>query len=387
MKEKLLVINDDDDVRDVISLFLKSRAFEVLEASDGYQGIEKAALNAPDLILLDVMMPGIDGYQVCRELKKNPATKEIPVIFLSSLNDPKDKITGLESGGVDFVTRVEDKGELLARVQTHLKLAALTNAVKEQNAELIQKQRLLDNDLKMAASIQRSLLPDKKFQSAHMTFAWKCLPCEMIGGDIFNSVPVDESHAAVYILDVSGHGVASAMVTVAISQFIQQFIRSFPKNQGSIMNLPQVITEQMNKEFPYERFNEFFTLFFMVINTETAEVSYCNGGHPPPVILRPEHLFEVMEGNEFAIGIADARYPLHRKKLQKKDKIVLYTDGILECRNSLDEMYGQDRFYTLLEKIKSEEPDNFVHRISVELSEFTLGSPPMDDISLMVIEF
>lgn len=387
MKEKLLVINDDDDVRDVISLFLKSRSFEVIEASDGYQGIEKAALNTPDLILLDVMMPGIDGYQVCRELKKNPATKEIPVIFLSSLNDPKDKITGLESGGVDFVTRVEDKGELLARVQTHLKLAALTNAVKEQNAELIQKQRLLDNDLKMAASIQRSLLPDNKFQSAHMTFAWKCLPCEMIGGDIFNSVPVDESHVAVYILDVSGHGVASAMVTVAISQFIQQFIRSLPRDKNTIMTLPQIITEQMNKEFPYERFNEFFTLFFMVINAETGEVGYCNGGHPPPIVLHAQQPLEMLEGSEIAIGIADASYPVHRKKLKKKDKIVLYTDGILECRNVHDAMYGQERFYKLLEKIKHEKPENFVHKICIELNEYTKDCPPMDDISLMVIEF
>lgn len=387
MREKLLVINDDDNVRDVITLFLKSRSFDVVEASNGYEGIEQAVHQEPALILLDVMMPGLDGYQVCSQLKSSPATKEIPVIFLSSLSDPKDKIRGLEAGGVDFVTRVEDKGELLARVETHLKLAALTNEVKEQNKELMRRQVLLDNDLKMAASIQRSLLPDNKFKSARMTFAWKCLPCEMVGGDIFNSIPIDEKHLAVYILDVSGHGVASAMVTVAISQSIQQFIRTHREDSSTVMNLPKTITEQLNREFPYERFNEFFTLFFMVINAETGAVGYCNGGHPPPIILHPEEPLDMMQGNEMAIGIAEASYPVYRAQLRKGDKIVLYTDGIIECRNSKDAMYGQESFFALLEKIKKESPENFVHKICLALNDFTQGSPQLDDISVMVIEF
>jgi len=385
MKEKLLVINDDTNVRDIICMFLKSKSFEVIDACDGYQGIEQALLHSPDLILLDVMMPEIDGYAVCEQLKKNAATKDIPVIFLSSLNDPKDKIKGLEAGGVDFVTRAEDRGELLARVETHLRMSALSREIRERNAQLIQKQILLDKDLQMAAAIQRSLLPSLKFEAPHINIAWKCLPCAQIGGDIFNIAPINESFISFYILDVSGHGVASAMVTVAISQFLNQFIQGSPSSD--MMMLPQLVIENLNKEFPYERFNEFFTIFYMVLNTMTGEVSYCNGGHPPSVLLHPENGLDVMEGTNLAIGVADSTYTVHHFQLKKQDKIILYTDGIIECTDSKGKLYSQPRFHEFLEGVKKQSPHNIVECICKELTAYTENQPQLDDISVMVIEW
>lgn len=388
MKEKLLVINDDTNVRDIICMFLKSKSFDVFDACDGYQGIEQAILHSPDLILLDVMMPEIDGYATCVQLKKNSKTKDIPVIFLSSLSDPKDKIKGLESGGVDFVTRVEDRGELLARVETHLKISSLNREIKQRNAELIDKQIQLDKDLEMAAAIQRSLLPGLKFESPHVNVAWKCLPCEQIGGDIFNIAPINDCYTSFYILDVSGHGVASAMVTVAISQFMHQFVYnptdSFAKN---IMNLPRMVIENLNKEFPYERFNEFFTIFYMILNTQTGEVSYCNGGHPPSVLLHENKPLETMNGKNMAIGLTDGSYSTESIQLSKNDKIILYTDGIIECPNREGEFYSQNRFHEFLEGIKQQSPQNIVDSICKDLTVFAGGSPQLDDISVMVIEW
>src|SRR4029077_804974 len=130
-KEKILVVNDDDGIRAIMQHVLEENGYETFEAGNGHIGIEQSINLVPDLILLDIMMPEIDGFETCSKLKTNPATKNIPVIFLSSLTSPKDKIKGLELGAVDFINNSMDQGELLARVQTQLKIKSLSQALRD----------------------------------------------------------------------------------------------------------------------------------------------------------------------------------------------------------------------------------------------------------------
>jgi len=147
-----------------------------------------------------------DGYATYQLLKTLPQAKEISVIFLFALTQAQDKIKGLEMGGVDFVTKGGDRGELLARVRTQLKIRALTQELMQKNVLLMEKQERLDEDLKAAALIQNALLPKPELKLPKITLDWKFLPCEFIGGDIFNAFQVGVNHLAFYILDVSGRG-------------------------------------------------------------------------------------------------------------------------------------------------------------------------------------
>ena len=218
----ILVVDDTEAYRQLLQLMLAEEKYGVLEAEDGVQALAVAADGSPDLILLDVMMPQKDGYQVCAELKANPRTREIPVIFLSAKAEPEDKVKGLELGAVDFITKPFSRGEILARVRMQLEIRRLSQSLQAMNVELLRRQDRQQEDLRAAANIQRSLIPseDLKTRFEELELAWQFLPCESVGGDVFNLHRLDRDHVGLFVVDVSGHGVPSAMVTVSVAQML-----------------------------------------------------------------------------------------------------------------------------------------------------------------------
>lgn len=262
MSEKIFIVDDNIVNRRLLAAILAKEGDEFFEAVDGEEVVELAYREISDLVLLDIMMPKKDGYEVCAELKGDDRTANIPVIFPSAKTQAEDKIKGLELGGADYVTKPFDRGEVLARVKAHLKIARLTKEVINANEELLKKQEALDEDLKAAAGIQRSLLPQEPPDAGIVDVAWRFMPCERIGGDIFNMIRLDKTHWGIYMLDVSGHGVPSALVAVSVSQILhpqqglllKKIIKPPPFYEiispGEVLNLP-------DREYPIERFNKF----------------------------------------------------------------------------------------------------------------------------------
>lgn len=388
MKEKILIINDDAAVVDLLRLFLEENNYEVLTALNGWDGINQAIKLQPHLILLDIIMPVLNGYAVCSKLKQNEQTKNIPVIFLSSLTDVKDKIMGLSLGGVDFINRITDKGELLARVQTHLRLSALTNELLERNRLLIQKQDALDKDIEAATSIQKILLPNPKLDLTPLKIAWKCVPCELVGGDVFNVIRPDENHFIFYMLDVSGHGVPSAMITVSVSQQLNHYANYYGIQNTPNPFSPEKVLTALDKEYPIEKFDRFFSLFYMVIDIKKGNFTYSSAGHPPAIFLRANQKYDLLETGGAVIGVNE-ELPFNEKikSFQSGDKIILYTDGVTEYQNSKEELYGADRLYSLVDSIKDQPINKIVDAIWNSLQAFGQASPPQDDVSLLGIEF
>lgn len=217
MKKKILVINDDDGIRDVTKMILEAKGYELSEAVNGRLGIAQTLAFKPDLILLDIMMPEMDGFEACEKLKADPATRDVPILFFSSLTNPKDKIRGLELGAVDFINSIVDQGELLARVQTHLEIQALARELKQTNEQLMLNQKALDDNLQAAAIIQKSFLPPSTLQINGLQIASFWQPANPLGGDIFNVIQTGNDKVIIYMVDVSGHDVPSALVTVSVS--------------------------------------------------------------------------------------------------------------------------------------------------------------------------
>lgn len=381
MNEKLLIINDDDMIREMVHLALTPLGFKVFEAPEGITGLELSTTITPDLILLDIIMPYMDGYAVCKELKSNPKTKEIPVIFLSSLISPQEKIKGLELGAVDFINYTVDHKELAARVETHLKISALQKELKTFNEQLKEKQKKLEDDLSAAAIIQRSVLPPANLTVPHLHFAWVSLPCGHIGGDLLNIIPLGNEHVALYILDVSGHDVPSALVTISVSQYFHQHAMFF-----NSLSSPKNIIAALNKEYPIERFERYFTIFYAILNTQTGYLSYSSAGHPPSLLLQQNERFKLLNCGGTIIGFNN-ELPTEegRENLKKGDKLVFYTDGIIELKNIDNAVYGFDRFCDLLESIKEKPVDVIVDTVMQSIKEF--NPTPQDDISLMCIEW
>ena len=384
--ETVLVVDDDKTNRSLLSIILGKAGYRVIEAIDGKDALDKAFATPTDLVLLDIMMPRMDGYEVCKILKDDPRTEDIPVIFLSAKSETRDKITGLDSGGADYVTKPFDKGEVLARVRSQLRIRSLTR-------EVIEKQKHLDNDLKVAAGIQQSLLPSREVPGkSSLKWAWRFRPCDEIGGDIFNILRLDENHYAVYMLDVSGHGVPSALVTVSASQMLQPhtniLVRQDSEGSGKEIIAPVDVVKRLDHEYPMERFDKYFTLVYMLIDTERGLLRYCNAGHPPSLLVRPSGVIEKLEKGGPMIGLNGA-LPFEEEEipLDPGDRIVLYTDGVIEYEKTDLEFYGEERFHAVMKRSAGLSIDALSEAIMEDLMTFGEGAPPRDDITLLAFEY
>lgn len=393
MVEKILIVDDSEDLRKLLSFTLIKSGYEVIEANDGIEAMEKAHIAKPDLILLDIVMPQLDGFEVCKRLKDDEHTTHIPVIFLSGKTDTADKIKGLEIGGSDYIAKPFDKGEIIARVQNQLKIQRLTHELIEKNRELTEKQRRLDEDLRAAGGIQQSLLPQKYPNIKHLDIAWKFIPSYLIGGDIFNFIQLDENNVGFYMIDVSGHGVPSALVTVSVSQALQPLNGNVTKRStdtpiGYEISSPKKVLEMLDAEYPINRFEKYFTMIYAIIDVLKGNIIYSNAAHPPPILLSRDGNHELLDKGGTIIGM-DGILPFEeeKKNLHKGDKIFFYTDGVTEFQNHKDEFYGDDRLIAVLKENKDKNIRDIIDSVISSIKDFGGNTAFQDDISLVGIEY
>jgi len=385
MPDRILIVDDSVENRQLLLRTLGRAGYEIVEAGDGKEGLTRAIELLPDLVLLDIVMPELDGYQVCEALKNEPHTADIPIIFLSAQTEIKDKIRGLEIGGVDYITKPFDRGEVLARVQTQLKIRHLMK-------ELLDKQKRLEEDLKAAATIQETLLPGNLPVWPELDIAWKFLPCDLIGGDIFNVVPLDETHLGFYMLDVSGHGVPAAMVTVSVAQlmtphsgYLKKRVPSPPFYQ---IVSPREVLKALDAEYPFERFNKFFTIVYLLLDLAQQKIVYSSAAHPPPLLLHRDRSLEIMDKGGTIIGLNGVvPFEQEEKQFLPGDKIILYTDGVVEYLNQEEEPFGADLLYAAAQSLHDRPIREILDGIHDSLMSFGRNAKIQDDVSLLGIEF
>lgn len=390
--ETILIVDDSKESRALLSLILQKEGFHLLEAGDGSQVPTICQQQQPDLILLDILMPGKDGFETCKELKASSETENIPVIFLSAKDDATDKVKGLVLGAVDYITKPYDKAEVVARVKTQLKIHALTEELFESNRILQVKQAKLEEDLAAAAHIQKALIPVAPPELKDFAFSWQFIPSDLSGGDIFNIHVIDDQTLIVYLIDVSGHGVPAAMVTVSITQSLQLsgqliFRKDVAQHGKKAIRSPSAVLSKLNEEYPLERFDKYFTISYLIIDRVTGIIRYSNAGHPPPLLLRASGALEKLDEGGPMIGLGDL-LPFKEGELHiaKGDRLFLHTDGITEhCRGQ--EFYGSKRLSE--ELIRTQDlPLGKACKVIVEhVLDFENGLKPLDDITLVALEY
>ncbi|NSW87447.1 MAG: SpoIIE family protein phosphatase [Syntrophobacteraceae bacterium] len=251
-----------------------------------------------------------------------------------------------------------------------------------QKLELMEKQKHIEKDLQAAAGIQQSLLPRRLPRIPNLEFAWKFLPCDVIGGDIFNVFSVDADHVGAYMLDVSGHGVPSALVTVSVSQALQ------PSAPICELTFPEKVCEALDQEYPIERFNTFFSLVYIIMNVREGRIVYSNAGHPPVVLLHNDGEIELLTEGGGVIGLGGLLpFSEASRDLREGDRIILYTDGVVEHRNAAGEFYGQERLYGMLSRFRDLGIEEMLSRVLESVTEFGGDERLRDDVSLLGIHF
>ena len=287
--------------------------------------------------------------------------------------------------------RQDSRRHFMSIIRDVTERQAAENALRQAFSDLESKQRRLDEDLKAAAKIQESLLPSQPPSDPRIRVSWVFHPSQRIGGDIFDVVQLDEDRYAFILVDVSGHGVPSALVAVSVSQALDRdrLLESLPEHsQPAAPIQPAALLRRLDQEFPLERFNKYFTMFYLVLDLRDGRAAYSAAAHPPPMLLRSGGGHELLDRGGSIIGMGGI-VPFEQGVLDLRpgDRLFMYTDGITEAEKHHGQMFGQDRLLEQVEALRDrplEEVADLVHAAVMAHSD---RPDPEDDVTLLCLEF
>jgi phosphoserine phosphatase RsbU/P len=376
--QKLILIVDDTPLNiGVISGALKD-SYKTKVATNGEKALALASAEVkPDLILLDIIMPGMDGYEVCSRLKADAATSEIPVIFLTGQTSAEDETRGFEVGAVDYVHKPFSPAVVKARVRSHILL-------REARAQLAAQLLALNNELEMARQIQLSILPHSIPQPPGLEIAARFFPMTSVAGDFYDFIQIDDKHIGILIADVSGHGLPSALIASMLQVALT--------GQTGHASEPAKVLAGLNRALCGKFTQNFVTAAYVYVDVEKNLMRYAGAGHPPVLQWRNStgKTTKVLE-NGLVLGMfEEVTYEALEFPLEVGDRYVLYTDGVPEAANPSEEQFGVDRFMSFIENNRHLRADQFVETFMAELSRWsgqTADQWQQDDITLLVVDF
>ncbi len=385
---RILVVDDAPVNVKILTSLLQRQGFATLTATDGDEAIATTRRERPDLVLLDVMMPGKSGFDVCEELRADAETADTPIIFLSALGEVAHKVKGLTMGGADYITKPFEAAEVLARVKTQIALRHLNRQLLEANRELLRRQSALDEDIRAAADIQRALIPRGPVALRNVEIAWLFEPCSRVGGDILNVMALDERHLAFYVLDVSGHGVPPAMVALLVWQSLSPAAGLvFAHDDGPVgghVRSPSQVLEALDREYPLARFDRYFTIAYFVLDVVTGHLTYSGAGHPPPVHVRADGEIRLLDRGGPVIGLGDGGFEAGEATLGPGDRVVAYSDGITDFESDEHVRFGGGRLFEALQRRPGAQ--GACEAVRDALSSFAT-TPLRDDLTLLAVEY
>jgi sigma-B regulation protein RsbU (phosphoserine phosphatase) len=371
--EKILLVDDNPTNLQVLFQTLEGRGYNLLVAKNGETALAIVNKAGPNLVLLDIMMPGMDGHEVCRRLKADPATREIPVIFLSALGDTKDKVQGLDLGAVDYITKPFQPDEVIARVNTHLTIYRLKKEVQAQRDEL-------ENELQMVAQEQRRLLPESLPQIGGLKLSVYYETSRYAGGDYYDVIELPDNRWGFMMADAAGHSTQAAVLMAMTCTLL----RSYP---GPPVEPDQVL-ENINHHLCKLSGNTFMTAIYIVYDANTHTLRIARAGHPPPILYRPEdgQSIELPCKGVYPLAIEPyAGVPVTETKLQPGDRLMLYTDGITERFNRANECYDVPRLLEQFSAASLNDPRAILDSVMASVDQFADGLPAEDDQAILVM--
>jgi serine phosphatase RsbU (regulator of sigma subunit) len=368
----ILVVDDSATNLQVLVRTLNGGGHRILVARDGPTALEIASRATPDLVLLDVMMPVMDGFEVCRLLKARPDTRDAAVIFMSARGEVSDKVSGLELGAVDYVTKPIQAEEVLARVAAHLSRQHLEHALRESRDRL-------DRELASAARMQRFILPATMPAHPSVSFAAYYETSRHAGGDYYDVLTLGADRFGIMVADVSGHGAPAAIVMA----MIRAVLHTYP----GVPDDPPAVLHHINRHFRFLWPTAMFaTAVYAVLDATHRTVRLSSAGHPPPFSLRARGAVEPVPIDTAPCLLWDELpyIPSAEHALQPGDRLVFYTDGVTDREAHDGSMYDPERFSAALTTIGVSTPADIVRQIVAELDQFAGGQEPGDDQTLLV---
>jgi phosphoserine phosphatase RsbU/P len=361
----ILIVDDTEVNVLLLQSVLDAEGFRTLTAPDGATARELSRAQIPDLILLDVVMPGESGFETCAKLKSDPKTADIPIIFLSAQDDVKSKVRGLKVGGVDYVTKPVHGEEVLARVRVHLRIGENNRAITRQHQAQMEELR----DAQQAILVRPESCPEASFAIYYE-------PLQGAGGDFYDVVAVDTDVFGYFVADVSGHGVSAAFLTSAIKALLRQYTGPLFSAEDTMRGIDKVMRQMLGEE-------QYLTACYANLNRRTGRLAVVSAGHPPVIIVQPSGKAQTVELDSDPLGIFSSLV-IQRKEVQVSpgDRFYLYTDGFIEASHGGGRGEGLERLVAACVLRRADPLPDAIAGIAASL-QFGAAS---DDLLLLAVE-
>ena len=385
LNARVLVVDDEPQNIRLLQIRLQAAGYTVLTATSGQEALELVQVDMPDLILLDVMMPGMNGFEVCQRIRAEESTQFIPVVMVTALSDKEDRIKAIEIGADDFISKPFDSHEVLARVRSLVRIKRYHDALEQANRELKMHNDRLDKELQMASEIQDSLMPQGITDLLGFRIVSHYTPAIRVGGDFFDLWEVERGRLGVFISDVMGHGVSAAFITVFIKTIIEE-MRVQTDDPGYLL---KELNARFNNMISSQQYM-FATAFCAVLDLSNETLHYANAGHPFPFLVQRQHNVCKPIGDQSTgkgLGLLpDATYQTYHYPFTPSDGLFLYTDGAYELQNSLGEEFTPQGIQEVITQQIAQPAPVLVETVLNTTDQFSGGRPKDDDITIVAID-
>jgi sigma-B regulation protein RsbU (phosphoserine phosphatase) len=366
-----------DDVKANVDILVHalSGEYKLSVALGGQQALDAVDRNQPDLVLLDIVMPDIDGYEICRRLRAAEATRELPIMFLSSLEDVKDKARGFEVGGNDYLTKPFEVLEVKARVRSLLKAKSYADAVRE----------AAERDLRIAREIQTGLLPAnvaRQVEGTGLDVHAVLEPARQVGGDLYEVLRLDRDRVLVAVGDVSGKGIPAALFMAVAMTLLRSMAR-----QGKPL---EVILRDLNDELLAQNPRGMFvTLQCLVFDFAKGTVTCASAGHHGAALILPGHTPRLaFDSTGCVLGLLPAGdVSTETLPLQPGERLVLFTDGVSEALDPNDDLFGEERLLEYLRDSPDRDARDTALGVLDAVRRHAAGAKQSDDITIVSVRY
>jgi len=391
---KIMVVDDALDTRLYLGALFRQWGHEVVEASNGAEALEHLTDNDLQLVVSDWMMPEMDGIDLCRAIRQSSMERYVYVILLTGKTSREDLVQGLNAGADDFLSKPLDAKVLLARTRVAERIVSLETRLVEQNRELMAASQDLSNayhsiqsDLTAAARIQEQLLPCSTAPAKPLNTAWLFNPAATVAGDIFNFFDLGNEYLGFYHLDISGHGIPAAMLSVSLSKMFALHCKHNDSSRSHAK--PATVVSDINQQLvnPDHECEQFVTLVYGTFNKHSGAGRLCIAGHPPPFTVLPDGEINRMKPGGLPAGIfSDAGYSDMPFQLRPGERLVLYSDGITDCVNEQNQPFGLERLQEVLADTATCPVESLTETLEHRLGDWRGTAAAEDDISMLVLE-
>ena len=398
----VLVVDDSRAQRRIAAMYLKRLGFVVREAGSAGEALKLCHEKPPDLVLSDWMMPGMTGPEFCREFRRLPRDSYGYFILLTSKSEKNEIAHGLDAGADDFLTKPVNAAELGARIRAGERILRMERELTEKNRlvkstldELQKVYDSLDSDLIEAKKLQQSLLRERYHDFGFAEVSLMLQSSGHVGGDLVGMFPVNDRRIGLFGIDVSGHGISSALMTARLAGFLSasapdQNVALVRQASGAYVPRPPAETiSVLNRLILNEMETEhYFTLLLADVCLESGKVTMAQAGHPCPAVQRADGSVELIGVGGLPVGLIEgAEYEQFDITLTPGDRLMVYSDGIVECPDSQGEFLGDDGLVRMLGELRQTHGMAFLESVIWRLTQFAGDQDFDDDVSAILLEF